>query len=133
VPPDPGDFDAAEDVELRVSHRTRLGFVDREYDADPNLPGVQATIVWNATKNQSHMFNEGLPGSSWPELRFLMQPDEVVKVTLTGDDGDSTVDITYAELSAPQGAGNAKTTHTIDENGQPAYQLIYDANVSEAQ
>ena len=53
-----------------------------------------------------------------------------VTVTLTGSGNDPTsVDITYAELAAPQGAGNTKNTHTFYEDGSFGYQLIYDATV----
>ncbi|KPK16935.1 MAG: hypothetical protein AMJ62_03350 [Myxococcales bacterium SG8_38] len=131
VPPPLGDFDDAEDVELRVTHRDRFGGVAEEFDADPQTDGVQVKVVRNATKNQSHNFNEGEPGTGWPELTLLMQPGEVARVWLTGDDGRTAVEITQQELAAPQGAGNAKTTLTRDEDGQPAYQLIYDANVTE--
>jgi hypothetical protein len=130
IPPDLGDFDDSEDVTLEIAHKTRLGFIDRKYDADPTTDGIQVQVVRDATKNQSHNFNEGEPGSSWPELRFVMQPDEVVTVTLTGDGGETSVDITYAELAAPQGAGNTKNTRTLYEDGSFGYQLIYDATVA---
>ena len=129
IAPDLGDFDDSEDVTLEIAHKTRLGFIDRKYDADPTTEEIEVLVVRDATKNQSHNFNEGEPGSSWPELRFRMQPDEVVTVTLTGDEGETTVDLTYAELAAPQGAGNTKNTRTRYEDGSFGYQLIYDATV----
>ena len=131
VPPDLGDFDDAEDVELAVIHQDRFGAIAQEYDADPTAEGAQVKLVRDATKNQSHNFNEGEPGTGWPELTLLMQSGETVRVRLTGDDGPTTVEITQQELAAPQGAGNAKSTLTLDEDGQPGYQLIYDANVTE--
>ena len=133
VPPDLGDFDDSEDVELAVVHQDRFGGLAREYDADPTADGAQVKLVRDATKNQSHNFNEGEPGTGWPELSLLMQPGEVVRVRLTGDDGPTSVEITQQELAAPQGAGNAKSTLTRDEDDQPGYQLIYDANVTELQ
>lgn len=131
VPPDLGDFDDAEDVELAVIHQDRFGGIAQEYDADPTAEGAQVKLVRDATKNQSHNFNEGEPGTGWPELTLLMQPGEVVRVRLTGDDGPTSVEITQQELAAPQGAGNAKNTLTRDEDDEPGYQLIYDANVTE--
>jgi hypothetical protein len=131
VPPDLGNLDDSEDVELAVVHEDRFGGIAQEYDADPSAEGAQVKVVRDATKNQSHNFNEGEPGTGWPELTLLMQPGEVVRVRLTGDDGPTTVEITQQELAAPQGAGNAKSTLTRDEDDQPGYQLIYDANVTE--
>ena len=133
-PPDLGDFDAAEDVSLSASLHARSGAVSLELDADEDTPGVQEVVVLDATLNQSHLFNEGRPGESLPALDdALMQPGEWVTVTLTGSDGPSTVEISYEELVAPQGAGNAKQTRTLYADGQPAYQLIYDASTDPAQ
>jgi len=130
IAPGHGDFGDSEDVTVEIAHKTRLGFIDREYDADPTTDEIDELVVRDVTTNQSHQFNEGMPGSSWPEFRIKMLPDEVVTVTLTGSGNDPTsVDITYAELAAPQGAGNTKNTHTFYEDGSFGYQLIYDATV----
>jgi hypothetical protein len=124
IPPLIGNFNATEDVELTVEHKTRTGFVDRR---------IGGMVVEDATENQPHFFNEGQSGAALPRFEILMQPTEVVRVTLEGDDGRSTVDLTLAELSAPQTGGTAKLTHTRYRDGSPAYLLWYDAGASPAQ
>lgn len=127
-PPDPGDFDAAEDVELNVTIHTKLGALKKEFDADPQTPGVQGLVVSNATLNQGHQFNEGNPGANLPTFDAAILPDDVVTVSLTGSEaGFSSVVIPFAQLAAPQGA-NSKNTRTEDELGQPIYQLEYDSS-----
>lgn len=124
IPPSLGDFDDSEDVVLAVAHETQTGYIDRR-----SVIG----FVGEATKNQGHDFNEGNRSDDLPSLEILMQPNEVVTVTLKGDDGPSTVSLTYEELAASQPGGNAKVAHTRDAAGTPMYQLRYDASVTSAQ
>jgi hypothetical protein len=128
MPPDPGDFGAAEDVELNVTIHTKLGALKKEFDADPQTPGVQGLVVSDATLNQGHQFNEGNPGASLPTFNATILPDDVVTVSLTGTEaGPSSVVIPFAQLAAPQGA-NRKNTRTVNQVGDPIYQLEYDAS-----
>lgn len=124
IPSSLGDFEESEDVVLAVAHKTGTGFVDQE---------GQIGFVSGATKNQGHDFNEGDRTADLPSWDILMQPGEVVTITMKGDDGSSTVDITYDELATLQPGGVAKTTHTRHANGVAAYQVRYDAGVSKAQ
>lgn len=107
---------------------SKLGALKKQFDADPQTPGVQGLVVSNATLNQGHQFNEGNPGASLPTFDAAILPDDVVTVSLTGSEaGPSSVVIPFEQLAAPQGA-NSKNTRTVDELGQPIYQLEYDSS-----
>jgi hypothetical protein len=122
--PGVGDFDTSEDVMLKVTHETQTGYVDRSR--------VLAYVI-GATKNQSHAFNENDRTRDLPSITLLVQPGEVVVVTLDGDGDPTTAELSYDELVAPATGGNAKNTHTYYADGSYGYQLSYDASVTPAQ
>ncbi|MCC7442034.1 MAG: hypothetical protein IT285_10385 [Bdellovibrionales bacterium] len=63
----------------------------------------------NIYTNAGHLFSEGTAPIRHPELGFLVQPGETLRVRLTGSDGTVQQHLSYAELIGPASPTGEKT------------------------
>ncbi|MGH9382486.1 MAG: hypothetical protein ACRD2Z_18055 [Thermoanaerobaculia bacterium] len=115
--PHVGDPSAVEDVTLAVEHldsRGRLARRDGPWE------------FRRAVKDTGHFFDQFPPANRSPEIRFVAQPGDTLRVRMSGDDGEVSGDVDVGTLlSTPEPAGGERLVEATQPSNRTAYQVWY--------